>query len=126
MTRPLFFAYTAHISPKRLAGLVPNAEFLFIAHLPETRMSFPIKDSVWNGGLPSVHAEEGNTVWGAVFSITRADLENLNEAEAREGRVPIETFKAVDREGHSHSIITHTCARAHNGGDHTPSRTYME
>ncbi len=126
MTRPLYFAYTAHISPKRLTELVPNAEFQFIAHLPETRMSFPIEDSTWEGGLPSVHPEEGSTVWGAVFSIAPADLDRLNEAEALEGRAPIETFKAVDREGHSHEIITHADARARNGGDHAPSRAYME
>lgn len=89
-------------------------------------MSFPIEDSTWEGGLPSVHPEEGSTVWGAVFSIAPADLDRLNEAEALEGRAPIETFKAVDREGHSHEIITHADARARNGGDHAPSRAYME
>jgi len=87
-------------------------------------MSFPIEDLTWEGGLPSVHAQEGNTVWGAVFSISTADLESLNKAEATEGRVPVDTFRAVDREGHSHEIITH--ASLQNGSDHPPSRSYME
>ena len=125
MSKTLFFAYTAHIAPTRLAQSVPAAEFKFIAHLPETRLVFPIKDGNWNGGLPSVRAESGNTVWGAVFEMPTKDLEALNAVESEEGRVPSEDFKAVDRAGRSHKVVTHVA-----GGDtdsqHTPSREYME
>jgi len=120
----LYFAYTSHISPTRLAALIPDAAFEFIAHLPETRMLFPIKDAGWDGGLPSVIAEEGNTVWGAVFSIPSNGLAALHDAEAGEGRVPSQDFRAVDREGRSHPVLTHV--HRDTTGDHTPSRTYME
>jgi hypothetical protein len=44
--------------------------------------------------------------------------------EAEEGRIPTEDFKAVDREGHRHPVLTHV----HNGSagsERTPSREYM-
>ena len=125
MSKTLIFAYTAHISPERLAESVPSAEFQFIAHLPETRLVFPIKDSSWDGGLPSVRAESGNTVWGAVFELPTKDLSALHAVESHEGRVPSEDFKAVDRAGRSHKVLTHVAADDTNS-EHTPSRDYME
>jgi hypothetical protein len=124
LSSTLYFAYTARIAPQRLTELIPSAAFEFIAHLPETRMSFPIKDAGWDGGLPSIHHEEGNTVWGAVFSIPSKQLSDLHDAEAIEGRIPSQAFKAVDREGRSHPVVTHV--HAETTGDHTPSRSYME
>ena len=125
MSTTLLFAYTARISPNRMAECVPSAEFKFIAHLPETRLVFPIKDGDWDGGLPSVRAESGNTVWGAVFEVAAKDLRDLHAAESDEGRVPSEEFKAVDREGRSHSVLTHV-AGGDTDSEHTPSREYME
>jgi len=120
----LYFAYTAHIAPERLNALIPEAQFQFIAHLPETRLVFPVKDGEWDGGLPSVRPEPGNTVWGAVFELPSAQLSTLHAAEQAEMRIPSEDFKAVDREGRSHRVVTHVHAEGED--EHTPSRTYME
>lgn len=125
MSKTLVFAYTAQMSPARLAESAPSAEFKFIAHLPETRLVFPIKDGNWNGGLPSVRAESGNTVWGAVFEVPSKDLGALNAVESSEGRRPSGDFKAVDRAGRSHKVVTHV-ASGDTDNEHTPSREYME
>lgn len=124
MSTTLYFAYTALISPQRMSETVPEAEFRFIAHLPETKLIFPYSNGGWDGALPSVRPESGNTVWGAVFEVPTKRIAGLNAVEAAEGRVPTEDFKAVDREGRRHSVITHV----HNGGTSTesrPSREYM-
>ena len=125
MSTTLLFAYTAHISPNRMAESLPSAEFKFIAHLPETRLVFPIKDGQWDGGLPSVRAESGNTVWGAVFEVPTKHLKGINSVESGEGRIPCEDFKAVDREGRSHKVLTHV-AGGDTDNEHTPSREYMQ
>ena len=120
----LYFAYTAMISPHRISEVAPDAAFQFIAHLPETRLVFPLEDSDWHGGLPSVVAEAGNTVWGAVFEIPERSAKAISRAEAGEGRVASTDFKAVDREGRRHQVLTHI----HNGttgGSYVPSRAYM-
>ena len=106
MTRgpQLYFAYDATIDPDRLSGVAPGAEFLFIAHLPEWRLTFPIPNG--KGSLPSVHPESGNTVWGAVFQLPAAEVAGLNEAQESEGRVPT-TVQAMDREGRRHDVLVH-------------------
>ncbi len=121
----LYFAYTALMSPRRITEIAPEAEFKFIAHLPETKLIFPFEGNGWEGGLPSVKPEPGNTVWGAVFAVPSKALSKIDGAEAEEGRVRTDAFKAVDREGHRHQVVTHV----HNGsatGDYTPSREYMK
>jgi hypothetical protein len=59
-----------------------------------------------------------------VFEIPAKAIQSLHDAEAVEGRVPTEAFKAVDREGRSHRVVTHVYSDA-DGGHHTPSREYM-
>lgn len=124
MTRDvlLYFAYDANIEPARLAGVAPGAEFRFIAHLPEWRMEFPIPNG--DGGLPSVRPESGNTVWGAVFHVPKAQVACLNAAEADEGRVPT-TTQAMDREGRRHEVLVHVSEQEPNG-EYRPEPRYLE
>ena len=99
-----YFAYDANISPQRLAALAPGAKFQFIAHLPEWKLEYTIRNG--SGGLPSVRPEPGNTVWGAVFLVPNGDLVKIDTAEATEGRVRA-TAQAMDREGKRHDVVTH-------------------
>lgn len=117
----LYFAYDATIDPERLAGVAPGAEFQFIAHLPEWRLTFPIPNG--GGSLPSVHPESGNTVWGAVFRLPAAEVERLNAAQESEGRVPT-TVQAMDREGRRHEVLVHVAGPGANGGG-APEAEYL-
>ena len=120
----LYFAYTTMIEPNRLKELAPGSDFLFVAHLPETQMIFPYRNGgKWKGGLPSVKAEPGNTVWGAIFDVPQAELSALDIAEKEEGRVRT-TLSAMDRSGKRHAVETHV--HAENGSKaHKPSSEYM-
>lgn len=122
-SKTLYFAYTAMISPRRLGVVAPGAEFQFIAHLPETRLIFPTSNGSWEGGLPSVRPEPGNTVWGAVFEIAEVELKAIDEAEADEGRKRA-NLSAMDRGGRRHEVVSHVFPESANG-DQTPSRKYM-
>lgn len=109
-----------------MSQVAPDAEFRFIAHLPETRLVFPLSNGRWKGSLPSVLSQPGNTVWGAVFEIPQRSLDDLDAAETEEGRVLTDAFKAVDREGKRHSVLTHTHPEgASVNGSPEPSRDYM-
>lgn len=110
----LYFAYTAIISPYRMRNVAPGAEFRFIAHLPETKLIFPFELEAGEGALASVRPEPGNTVWGAMFEVSDADLTAISEAESAEMRAITYDFKAVDREGKRHSVITHIHAELHD------------
>ena len=103
--------------------MAPNASFVCIAHLPETRLCFPLNRPDLGGGLPSVTPDPGHTVWGALFEIPADEASALDAAEAEEGRVPTEGFRAVDREGTTYRVVTHV---ASGDGEYPPSREYME
>lgn len=104
----LYFAYDANISPARLATIAPGAEFRFIAHLPEWKLEYTLRNG--SGGLPSVRPEPGNTVWGAVFAVPNADLSRIHAAEEAEGRIRT-TTQAMDREGKRHDVVTHVAGK---------------
>ena len=119
----LYFAYTTLIEPGRMRTHAPEAEFQFVAHLPETQLIFPYKNGEWRGGLPSVKAEPGNTVWGAIFEVPSEQLSALDVCEKEEGRVRV-TLSAMDRSGKRHQVVTHV--HEENGGkQHKPSPDYM-
>jgi hypothetical protein len=113
----LYFAYDATIDPERLSGVAPGAEFAFIAHLPEWRLTFPIPNG--DGSLPSVHPESGNTVWGAVFRLPTTEVRGLNDAHAVEGRIPT-SVQAMDREGRRHEVLLHVAGEANGEGRPEP------
>lgn len=120
----LYFSYTALMSPYRLRDVAPGADFQFIAHLPETRLIFPYELEAGSGSLPSVRPEPGNTVWGAMFAVTDEDLDAISSAELLELRAVTYDFKAVDREGKRHSVVTHVHADLADRVAH-PSKKYM-
>jgi gamma-glutamylcyclotransferase len=120
-TALLYFAYDANIEPGRLRSVAPGAEFEFIAHLPEWILEYTIPNG--GGGLPSVRPLPGNTVWGAVFSISQADQTAIDAAEAGEGRVPT-TAQAMDREGRRHDVLTHVSGNGHHE-TLTPETSYV-
>jgi hypothetical protein len=115
----LYFAYAGLMDPDRLRAVAPHARFRFIAHLPETRLCFPVK-----AGLPSMVAEPGHTVWGAVFDVSPAEAKMIAAAEGDEGRVA-SMQKAVDREGNKYEVVTYV-VEAGGNEQYQPNPAYME
>jgi hypothetical protein len=101
----LLFAYDALLDPDELTRSAPSAEFLFTAHYPETRLDFAADGDGAPG--PTLVKDPGHTVWGAVFSISRAEADSLTAAMGDTGRIPrLEDQKAVDRDGNKHDCLT--------------------
>lgn len=98
----LYFAYASLLDPQQLSEAAPGARFLFSAHFPETGLVF-----VSNGAGPvaSLVESPGSTVWGGVFEVPRAEVDQLAHIEAGEGRVPTWEKKAVDRAGNKHDCL---------------------
>lgn len=121
----LYFAYTVRIEPDKLAEVAPNAQFEFIAHLPEWGLTFPIRDKTWQGDLPSVAPEPGSTVWGAVFSIPKDEVDSLHAVENEEQRTATE-LEAMDRTGRRHQVVTHVYdGNGRRNGTRRPSSEYI-
>jgi len=119
----MYFAYTALVSPDKLAELAPDAEFSFIAHLPEWKLVFPYENGQWRGGLPSATPGSGNTVWGVVFQLSKSALAAIDANEKAEGRTRA-TVEIMDRNGRRHEAVTHLFDGSLNG-DRSPSADYL-
>ncbi|MGB5168465.1 MAG: gamma-glutamylcyclotransferase family protein [Acidimicrobiia bacterium] len=119
----MYFAYTARIAPDDLVDIAPAATFEFVAHLPESTLSFAIEGNGWNGGLPTVVPEPGSTVWGAVFSIPQREMKVLDRIELAEQRHRVES-DAIDRNGRRHRVSLHRAAGI-VGSELTPSADYL-
>ena len=109
-----------------MAQAAPEAEFQFIAHLPEWVLDFPIADKTWGGTLPAIRPEAGNTVWGAVYDIHKADLAALDGVELEEQRSQ-QTVEAMDRTGKRHQVVVHLLdgPATTNGNGFKPSSDYL-
>jgi gamma-glutamylcyclotransferase (GGCT)/AIG2-like uncharacterized protein YtfP len=102
----LYFAYTARIEPSKMTEAAPGATFEFIAYIAEWSLEFPIAGNGWNGGLPSIRPGEGDTVWGAVFSVPDPQMASVDAIEAEEQRRRDEV-EAIDRMGKRHQVAIH-------------------
>lgn len=109
--------------PDALVDIAPTATFEFVAHLPESALSFAIEGNGWNGGLPTVVPEPGSTVWGAVFSIPQREMKILDGIERGEQRHRAES-DAIDRNGRRHRVLLHKAAGV-IGPELTPSTDYL-
>ncbi len=121
-----YFAYSGLVQPDRMADVAPNATFECIAHLPEYGLGFPCTNGKWDGGLPSARPEAGSTIWGAVFEVTRSDLEAITKREKSEGRTP-QTVEVMDRTGHRHEVTAffHSPPRNGKNGEYEPDAKYL-
>jgi hypothetical protein len=119
----LYFAYAALLDPDRISAVAPDAQFLFTAHYPETRLAFvPFEPTA---ATPTLTRDPNHTVWGGVFEIPDNQVEALVAAEKAEGRVPGFDHKAVDREGNKYECLTFVASGEVNG-EHRPDPEYVE
>lgn len=105
-----------------MKAAAPGAVFRFTAHYPETRLEFVDSDA--HGPVPTLIADAGHTVWGAVFEIPSDEVEAVTAAEQSQGRVAAWSEKAVDREGNKHTCLTFVAKDAPNGS-HRPDEEYL-
>lgn len=119
----LLFAYDALLDPDTLYAVAPGAQFLFVAHYPETRLAFVAGPE---GVVPTLVKDPANTVWGAVFEVDSSEADAIVAAAAREGRAPgLDDQKTVDREGNKHDCLT-IVASASGDENVRPSPQYLE
>lgn len=89
-----------------MADVAPGATFEFVAHLHEWAMEFPISGNGWKGGLPTVNPNQGDTVWGAVFTVPSNEMAALDAVESEEHRQR-DIVEAIDRTRGRHQVATH-------------------
>ncbi|VAV94719.1 hypothetical protein MNBD_ACTINO02-2267 [hydrothermal vent metagenome] len=119
----LYFTYTSRLAPALIADVAPNAEFRFIAHIPEHGVRFPINAEGWRGGLPTAVPDPSSTVWGVVYEVPTENVDAIEAVEAQEKRVRTEV-ETMDRMGQRHQVVTFVCPDG--GDDAAPSAEYLK
>lgn len=109
-----------------MAGVAPDAEFQFIAHLPEWGLEFTISAPGWAGSLPAIAPAPGSTVWGVVYAVPPSNYQELESLETRELRSSAAMVEAMDRTGRRHQVTVHLSNGSGIGNDAgQPSKRYL-
>ena len=81
-----YFAYGSNMNQGQMRTRCPDSKFIGIGILKNYRLDFTISDpDYWGGrGCADVVSDPGAKVWGAVYEVSKNDIENLDRAEGEE------------------------------------------
>jgi gamma-glutamylcyclotransferase (GGCT)/AIG2-like uncharacterized protein YtfP len=77
----LYAAYAGNMDPERMLARAPHSPHAGVGWLQGWRLTFGGEDLGWEGALATVVEEPGATVFVAVYDITDADEEALDDWE---------------------------------------------
>lgn len=122
MTRVLYFAYGALLSPRRLRRHCPGATTLGRARLPDYQLAFTRYSSHEKGGVADIVPQADADVWGALYEIDELCLPALDEYEGTPRAYRRETVLVIDDEGVEREAFAYVANRT---GEFAPSRQYL-
>lgn len=102
-----YFAYGVNMNHQKMAGRCPGATFLGRARLDGYRLFFDGKSLVRPGAVANIEPQAGSVVWGGLYEITPADLEQLDAFERYPTAYQRKEFDAVDDGGVVHQAIAY-------------------
>ena len=76
-----YFAYGSNLASRVIEAWCPGARFVGPARLDGFRLAFLRRSSRWKAGAADVVEAPGHAVWGALYAVTRAELEALDRKE---------------------------------------------
>jgi gamma-glutamylcyclotransferase (GGCT)/AIG2-like uncharacterized protein YtfP len=76
-----YFAYGSNLASRVIEGWCPGARFLGPARLDGFRLAFLRRSARWKAGAADVVEAPGHAVWGALYAVTRGELEALDRKE---------------------------------------------
>ena len=104
----LYFAYGSNLSLEQMRDRIESEpKVVGEAYLENHRLGFTIYSSkTWKGGVADIVPEVGSKVWGAIYELTKEQLEKIDHCEGfKKDRDPMENFynrievEVVDKKG---------------------------
>ena len=122
-----YFAYGSNMDPDQIGGRCPSARLVGPARLIDFRLAFTRESKVTfpGSGVADVVPAPGSVVWGAVYSMTEADLEALDRLEGAGTAYAREEVDVVDADGRIITAFTYVVIRK-SEHEIRPSAEYME
>jgi gamma-glutamylcyclotransferase (GGCT)/AIG2-like uncharacterized protein YtfP len=78
---PRYFAYGSNLDECRLRDRCPGATLVSVGSLQNFRLDFTVYSDGWKAGAADVVRSAGDEVWGLIFELTDADLDELDRFE---------------------------------------------
>ncbi len=95
-----YFAYGANLNEDRFKQRCPSVTFLSKATLEGYEYTFPRRHRNWDGGVAGVSKKENSLVEGVIYSISKDDVQKLDEIEnIPGGEYTRETVKVKQENG---------------------------
>ncbi len=123
----LVFVYGSNMDLAQMRERCPESPLSpFVAEARGWRLCFPRRSARRKGGVGSLTEDQSASSWGVVFTVTKQDLERLDQFEG----VPVGAYKrelidVVDRYGKTLRLWTYKAAPQEPGG-FKPHRDYIE
>jgi hypothetical protein len=77
----LYFAYGSNLHLPQLRERAPSAKPVGVGRLTDHRLAFTRQSTRWDGLAADILSTPGSSVFGAVVSISRDDLDGLDRSE---------------------------------------------
>lgn len=77
----LYFAYGSNLSREQMRERCPSARPVERARIPDHRLGFVGHSEAWGGGTSTIVLAPGETLWGALYEVDDACLEELGRRE---------------------------------------------
>ncbi len=118
--RILYFAYGSNLDIEQMRQRCPSSRPHVRGVLENHRIDFTHRSRRWGGGAADVVAQAEESVWGALYSLERSELELLDRFEGGYERLEIQVH--AEKSGPVHAL-TYTVRIK---GSFLPTREYLE
>ncbi|XP_075974705.1 gamma-glutamylcyclotransferase-like [Anticarsia gemmatalis] len=76
-----YYGYGSNLLAKRLHIMNPSAVFYSTAKLENYRLDFNMYADTWNGAVATIVEDQGETVWGSLWTLDKDQINYLDEQE---------------------------------------------
>ena len=114
----IYFAYGSNLSKKQMSSRCPNSRPLRSIVLNNYELTFVGFEVRWNGGIATIIPRTNCVTYGALYNMTKKDVERLDEFEAIRSGIYYKKSLIID----SIQVYTYICN--YKNQNH-PSRKYL-
>lgn len=119
---PLYFAYASNLSRAQMTERCPGAQAVERARIPDHRLGFVGHSGSWGGATATILLAPGETLWGALYEVDEACLDELGR---REGAAYTLSRTQVVREDGSRTRVF-LFVRVREFDERPPSEHYVQ
>ena len=76
-----YFAYGSNLDPDQMRVRCPDHKVVGLAALRDHKLSFPLMNPEWGGGVAGLAVSHGAVLWGVVYELSDADIAALDQHE---------------------------------------------